>query len=209
MKDDPVTPKVEETSIEKLDELVDLPEVSEHAIDAQKERDKLKLDELKEHDSSGVAFDPSKHGVDRDDNPLITKTGRYRKIRKSKSTMGHNDKSIVGNLTVPDSDKTESLALGIVAAGMTFTIGTLIGGSEWQPKLDIKEGIDEKAMLTRAYGDYFLSTGRADFPPVVALTVALLGYASLRFGMPKTKSRFKAVKDWIMSKIFKDKKSDK
>jgi hypothetical protein len=116
--------------------------------------------------------------------------------------------STVGLLTDKQDNKATPkanyLALGGIAASMTFTIGTIIGGDEWRPITDKSTGEDEKQMLSTAYGDYFEHVGIEDIPPGAALAMALISYASRRVTMPKTQSRYNKFTGWI-SRIFKTK----
>lgn len=59
------------------------------------------------------------------------------------------------------------------------------------PRTNPEIGMREDEYLSRAFGDYFEATGRTDFPPGMALAMALGSYWLPRATMPKTKSRFK------------------
>ena len=200
---------VEKTTISGMDDMICMPEVSDNAIEAQEAKDAQIEDDVAQHDSAGTAFDPEKHMV-RDGKPHLTKTGRYRRLTKTSLATG--SKSSVGHLADNKGKKVkttaENLALGTVAATMTFSLGVLAGGIEWLPIKDNKTGVDETLMLQKAYGDYFAATGKTDFPPGVALTIALIGYAVPRFAKPKTQNRVKVISKWFKNLLFSEKKND-
>lgn len=195
-------------TLDSIDNLIDVPEVSEHAIAAQTVRDDKELEDLKLFDSGGNSFDASKHAVNSEKKPLITKLGRYRKISKNKNIPTNTNRSTVGLLTDKQPPTANYAAIGSVAATLTFTVGTVIGGDEWQPIIDKSTGDNERELLSTAYGEYFASTGLVDIPPGAALAVALLSYASRRFSMPKTQTRYNRLIKWL-SGIFSKKLDDK
>ncbi len=61
-------------------------------------------------------------------------------------------------------------------------------GPEW------KADRDEQTMMEQAMGDYFVATGRQDFPPGVALCMVFGTFVSRRFTMPKTQSALQRLK---------------
>lgn len=71
----------------------DVPEVQQHAVDAhnQKENEKIEKQEslAGERDSAGNLFDPLMHLVDDNGNPVLTKTGKYRKKNKSSRAINN------------------------------------------------------------------------------------------------------------------------
>lgn len=188
----------------------DMPEVQQHAIDQEAEQ---QAEKIAEHtgpdapkDKNGATFDPAIHKVDKQGNPTLTKLGNLilKPGRKAgKSTTGASVVNTPGSApTDPAIQKrAESRAAGVASANLILMLGVGIGGDEWQPRVDEKQGLNEKTMLEGAFGDYFEATGKTDIPPGMALTVAIGAYALPRFTMPKTQSRVGIFKKWITKKI--------
>lgn len=78
-------------------------------------------------------------------------------------------------------------------------MGQVVGGEEWAPMHNKAIGLDERAMMHTAFGDYFVASGKTDIPPGAALTFCVLAYAAPRFAMPKTQTRFQKVKSAIVT----------
>jgi hypothetical protein len=162
-----------------------------------------------ESDASGAKFDPAIHSADRDGKGILNASGLWRKKRKSKVASGDKPAAtavvVEGQMT--EQQKAQARMAGVAAAHATVMAGRMFGGDEWIPvvrTVDTGEGkkasMDERAMLEGAYGDYFIATGKSDFPPGVALFMALAMYATPRFTMPVTKSRIQSIKEWAARK---------
>jgi len=172
-------------------------EPSPHAIEqAQREADEVAQHQQKT-DKRGDTFNPDVHAVDDDGSPKLTAAGNFAKRRGRKLGQTSNV-SVVSSPGQPKqvSSQQEQMTAqaavsGRSAAGLLFTLGCVIGGEEWQPMVDKATGLDERAMLEKAFADYFLSTGKTDIPPGWALTIAVGAYAAPRFTAPKTKLRAK------------------
>lgn len=151
-----------------------------------------------QRDDSGVLFDANIHT----DTKL--KNGKWRLKRKPK-----NGSRIAGNKqpttdpAVEAAAKTalmqqQARAAGVAAAGLTFMTCTALGGAEWKPR---EEPINERNVMEEAYGNYFVAKNITDFPPGVALSIALCMYAAPRFTMPETRSRMSRFKTWTVAKV--------
>jgi len=178
-----------------------MPEPQQHAIDEHL-RQTAEAENNAERDAAGVAFDPALHTGTK------LKSGLWR-TRKNPGTGGASvigtprKKSGASEPISPEVQQrseaeAQARAAGIVAAQMTVLIGQTIGGEEWAAK---ESPYDEKQMLAGAYGDYFVSKNVTDFPPGIALCLALTMYAAPRFTQPVTRSRLSKVKTWIAAKI--------
>lgn len=183
------------------------PAVQEHAIEQAKAEAKASEGQ----DANGEAFNPAIHAQNADGTPRKTVGGAYAKKRGRKSgsattASGSGPKVVIpggASVSEPATLAKDQLARkgGAQAASLLLALCVGLGGDEWQPRKDDKIGLDERAMLQEVFGEYFVSTNRADLPPGWALTAGLAFYALPRFGMPKTQSRLARVKNWIGAKI--------
>ena len=176
-------------------------EVSEHAIEGEAEKENLAKEEALK------GFNPDIHATDSEGNPIPRKRGgkiipgEFQKKRGVKG--GTAKKSVVSG---GDTGKPQEvinnggLMAGKTAAHVLITLGCTIGGDEWQPIKNEEYGLDEKENLETAFINYFEATGKTDFPPGVALAIAVGGYVLPRFTQPKTKSRLKRAGEWIYFK---------
>lgn len=201
--------------------LVDeMPQVSPQVVEQSQESGQ-------ERDRAGELHDPSKHWSDsKSGKGRFNREGYWAKIggRKKKSS---DDKKSFSRVGAPPEKQKEieaaqlqaasaekSRMAGIAAAHLLITLGRTIGGDEWIPIKNQEHGVDEKANLESAFGDYFVAKEIEDFPPGVALTIAVSGYVLPRFLMPKTKEKTKGffgkVKRWfVKKKIEKEEKAEK
>lgn len=179
-----------------------MPEVQEHAIAAaEKERAASEPPPSDvanaETDDFGTKFDSALHTGTK------LKNGRWRERRKKENGEPKSVVAKPGSATPANPnavDETSARAAGAAAAGSIFMLGMMLGGEEWAP---ITEPINERANMERAFGDYFVAKGVTDFPPGMALTVALIGYAAPRFTMPKTRKRASSVREWVSIRVAK------
>lgn len=191
LEDDPTA----EAAADILDRL---PEVQEHAIQ-QHEAAAAQADADVPRDIDGVPFDPKIH------TGTQLKNGRWRMRRGAVagSTVGKSRRESATQTVDPQAEKralleSQSRAAGAVAAASVFMIGRALGGREWEPRTD---PVNEVEMMQTAFGDYFVAKGVNDFPPGVALTVALAMYAAPRFAMPETQTRMQRFKSWVSLRI--------
>jgi len=180
---------------------------SEHAIEqaAEESREAEKLATVT--DKRGDTFNPDQHATEADGTPKLTAAGNFSKRRGRKAGQTNSTVSVVGRsgqgkqeTGQPDMNA-QAAASGKMAAGLLFTVGTVIGGEEWQPVEDRATGLNEQNMMEKAFADYFIATGKTDIPPGWALVVAVGAYAAPRFAAPKTQKRaknlFGKIKLWL------------
>ena len=183
------------------------PEPNTAAIEAsgqKEERIKEAYADLR--DSRGNRFDPEIHVTDENGEPKLTMKGKLRMRPGRKSKVAGADKAAIGGALptregMTHQQKMQARMTGDAAASALITLGVVVGGDEWNPITDAETGIDEKANLSHAFGDYFEAKEMTDIPPGVALTIAISAYVIPRFTMPKTKTRVQRFKEWIATKI--------
>lgn len=189
----------------------EMPAVQQHAIDQAQEMQKAA--ENSATDKTGAAFDPAVHVTGPDGKGVLTTRGTWAQKRGRKAGAA-NSVATGSTLAAPRAGaaaspavataEVQARAAGVMAAELIFSTGVIIGGDEWQPRKDEKLGLDERAMLQSAMGEYFVATGKVDIPPGLVLSFTILAYAAPRFTMPKTQSRFAAVKakvaQWWMNR---------
>lgn len=212
------TDEIPETVRANLDSISDdihasAPAPNMAAIDADKEQaDEQKAENAHLRDADNAPFDPDMHVTDADGQPKLTSKGKLRKRpgRKAGSVSGGR-KASAGGSKISTGDHSNALhrqqarMSGTAAANALVMFGVVMGGNEWAPMLDEREGLDERAQLQTAFGDYFEAKEMHDIPPGVALSIALVAYAAPRFTMPQTKSKMQKLKEWVAVKIAKRK----
>ena len=166
------------------------PEVESEIQTAEKQ-----LGENIQSDSDGIVFDPEIHATDKDGNPSVTKTGKYRK-KKGVSSIATKERKV--------EDVVNTQAGTLQAAGAATAVfvntGVAVFGDEWYPE-DIPNFGSERDMLNKAFYDYMESKNISDFPAGVALSIALVNYAGKRFTKPKTRNRLAEFKGALAKKI--------
>ncbi len=179
--------------------LDEMPEPSEFVIDkAQANADAIKNNPVV--DSDGTIFDDAMH-MTNNDGPLLTIKGKFRKKPGRKKSTPDSLKS---QLSAPEVTETvDSEMAAKMAAELLVTLGMQIGGDEWKPVINEEYGLDEMANLKYSFKTYFDDRGIVDFPPGIALIIAVGSYALPRFRLPKTKSRLAVVGSWIKEKYAK------
>lgn len=160
-----------------------MPEVQEHVVDAASTEGPK--------DKDGQVFDTAIHEVDHEGKPRFRKDGSFAKQRGTKK--GYKRSHVVDTSQIPDNP-------GRAIAESIFVIGQLIGGEDFTPILNEERGVDERKTMTSAWEGYCEQKDIKDFPPGIALTMAMLGYIVPRFYMEKTKSRFSQGKEWLAGK---------
>ena len=196
------------------DLLNNAPGVSEHVITSELQKEQERQENALV-DASGATFDPNIH-VSNDGEPVKTASGMFRK-KSGRKAGGASDtirtapRSQIGNANGfqpgPPPVDPGTVAAGKAAAHLLFQAGIAIGGEEWQPRYIEEYGLNEATQIESAFIDYFKSQEITDFPPGVALSLAVISYAAPRFMMPKTKTRLEKVVDWFKGK-FSRKKND-
>ena len=191
------------------DLLNNAPGVSEHVIEQEQAKETEQTESLSQY----PGFDPVIHATDENGQPIPKKGGGWQKRRGKKSGSVSNTKPTVqsqlGKINANSGPSTKELAAreaGRAAAGMIFQAGMLLGGEEWQPLIDSDLGINEPVTMAKAWGDYFVAKDIEDFPPGIALSIALIGYAVPRLTQPKTKTRLQRLGLWVKEKLANRKK---
>lgn len=164
-------------------------------------------------DVDGKAYSPELHQVDKEGKPRLGKNGLLMKKRKSKkgnSTIGGpgNTTSSLTGEPLTESQRQQAAITGVVSASMLVNLSMMIGGDEFAPVLNTEHGIDEKKALESAFTDYYIATGKTDFPPGVALTLVVGMYILPRFAHQTVRDNLKQKTGFIASwfKKRKDKK---
>lgn len=178
-----------------------MPDAKDSAIEAEKSKaEKATATAAGLVDNKGVSFNPDLHEVDADGNPRLTTSGKLRRKRGNKSGSKINGENEPLNIPGKPGAVSPSLEAAKATAGAIFTLGTTIGGDEWQPINDPQSGTNEYANMVDVWNEYYKSKGVKDIPPGIALSIAVIGYVTPRLFMPKTKSRLSRAKAWLVSK---------
>lgn len=171
----------------------EMPKVQAHVVDAaQDEPSTSKVNPVDDH---GNAFDPSVHATGADGKGVLLKSGHWRKKRGAAKSAGRNGVVMPGMAPGDISTK-----VGGQMADSVFMMGILIGGDEWAPIVDEKTGVNERLQMREAFIAYCHENNVQEFPPGVALAMAMAAYVMPRFAMPKTRTRFSRFKDWAAEK---------
>jgi hypothetical protein len=188
------------------DDLIsDMPDVSQHAIDAENQRESAEIAKFAHlTDRFGVSFDPAIHKTKADGSPSLTKTDKLiRRPEAGSNSPGRKptDKTPgkTGDEKSPDQTRIiQAHASAQVATAVLINLGVGIGGDEWKPrKLD---DFDESEYLTSAFRDYFAAQETPELSPKAALSIALMAYAMPRFAMPNTRKRSATGVKWVYTK---------
>lgn len=192
-----------------------MPEVQEHAVaQAAAEQQSANANPT---DKNGDIFNPAIHvtGPDGQGEKTVRGTWALKRGRKGGNpapvtNTGTVRNSTLGGPAAPPSPQAlqmqqqqalqaQSRAAGVAAAEMLFMAGQAFGGEEWAPMENKSIGLDERAMMHGAFGDYFVAKGKTDIPPGAALCFCIIAYAGPRFTMPKTQTRYQKVKGAIVT----------
>lgn len=196
--------------------LADMSLPQQHAIDTASEIQDAEIpatdsSQSSETDAAGESWNPELHATGATGGGVKTAKGTWRRRRgagaaRSGSIVGARRAGVPPLASVND---VQARAAGVACAHTLFMVGSALGGPEWQPRNDAEHA--ETKMMETAFGDYFVATGRTEFPPGLALTLAISAYAMPRFTMPVTRSRLTRVKQWAAAKwiAYKDRKKPK
>ena len=206
---------------EPLDGLTSMPDVQRHAIDAAENTRSQATAQTGPWamgtigsglvDAQGRAFDPALHETDpATSEPRLTTTGKLRLKRgrggvSAKVPTSGFKVGATSGPTVPGPSGAQVLAernakiesTALITAEMIFMCGKLIGGEEWEPKVDKSTGLNERDIMKSAWAEYYRARGIIDLPPELMLAVAVGSYAVPRFFQPKTKTRLQKGKEWF------------
>lgn len=92
-------------------------------------------------------------------------------------------------------------AIGKVAAGALVSVSCMLGGEDFRPVVDPKQGINELATLEQAFGDWAQANDMTDIGPNTALVISVGAYMLPRFARPKVQSRVKTLWGGIKFKL--------
>lgn len=158
-----------------------------------------------ESQAQSSGFDAKKHAVDKNGQPVLTITGKFRKKRQAvvngvKTSPNQSIPPINGGIGSLEGQR--KMAAN-VATDATFSLGMILGGDAAKPLIDAKIGIDERFQMFVAWDNYLRAKNINDIPPGVALAIGLSGYA-IRVAMldatrQKTKGFWAKIKDKIVN----------
>jgi hypothetical protein len=196
--DEPVSASPESSEI-----LEAMPEPQQHAIDAATQTAEETSNAQPDNGNPASTVDdsvwnPAIHATGRDGKGIRTKSGGWRK-RRGKAGQPSQVHTGSSNVVRPEpvADDASARAAGAAAAASVFMLGRAFGGESWSPTAD------EVKLQSDAWGNYFVAKGVTDFPPGVALTIALASYAGPRFFTPETKQRAGVIKHWFSVRVAK------
>lgn len=190
----------------------DMPEVQQHVI----ENEQVKQAEIKETnkhlvDNKGIPFDPQIHETESDGSPKLTLGGKLRR-KRGKGATNVESYVLQKSQEQEKAKAVQSRRMAVAAATeMTQQLGKFVGGEAASFIKNDEYGVDERANIFHAYDAYFEAKNINDFPPGVALTLALGGYGIRVMATEPAKNRSKSVWYGIKSKIggfFKPKKKE-
>ena len=186
MNSEPIPEDLDSRPNPDIDELASVPELAPD-VGAPPPEDALL-------DSAGTVFDPEVHATTRDGSPSYTKSGRFRKVRRPKSSTPDE---------TPEDRRYRTAAEGTVAA--IEMLATMVGGEAFTYIKDKKAGIDERASGIDAFAAWYESRGIEDFPPGIVVAIWAITYCAPRFAHQPVRDRFrkigsKAIKG--ISKVF-------
>jgi len=201
-------PAVDDSIESVTDDLIDeKPEANPDAIAQESQR---KADHAAQYgdlrDKHGQRFDPLIHVTDSDGVPQTGAGGKL-KLKPGRRGGSKITASVIGAQGKQKASQQSARGAAVAATGAVFMLGQIVGGEEWQPLvMDHPEygRYDEKERIEDAFTDYFVAKGVEDFPPGVALSLALAPYVMMRLGMPQTQSRIKAATGAIKRRLKKD-----
>ena len=150
-----------------------------------------------ESDDELEIFDPAIHRSDSNGNPLRNKDGSYSKKRGRRSTSKSMD----------NSKELACEAAAVSTVDVIVATCIAIGGEEFIPILDEKNGVNETQRMVQAWRSYYAATGIKELPPWVGVAIATGSYAAKRVVMPKTKSRLQKLKDIIKFRYYEWRKN--
>ena len=156
-------------------------------------------------DTDGNSFNADIHQIDAAGKPRIGVNGKLMKKRgrkkgsapnvrqPGKSTIGGGPAaSDTGAPALSEAQRQQAAVTGVVSASLLINVSMMLGGDDFAPVLNTEHGIDEKKALESGFTDYFIATGKTDFPPGVALTLVVSMYILPRLTKPKVQSAIKA-----------------
>lgn len=169
-------------------------------------------------DSAGTVFDPAIHETDKaTGEPRCTQAGVFRKKRGGggvpggAATGGKPNASRLQTPPAPDpaaaareqeqaKNTAQIKACAQACATLTFMAGTIIGGSEFQPIIDEKAGLNEPQEMVMAWEGLCEYYGMTNIHPAIAVGIAMMAYTGRRWHKPvfvaKRATWWAKVKGW-------------
>ena len=148
-----------------------------------------------DRDAAGDTFDRTRHSVGSDGKPVRTAKGLWRRRRGVGSLR-------VASTAVQTADENEKFILaGKTCAECLFQGAGLLGGPEWQPKVDATQ--DERRDMAAAFTTYCRAKNLSDIPPGIILLAIITSYAAPRFAQPITQKRTAGAIIWMREKYRK------
>jgi hypothetical protein len=205
----PIVPAGPASAAESSEIIDGMPEPQEHVIQQMQGESTDATGDTSDmgsgdKDAAGEVWDPAKHATGKDGKGVKTANDLWRRrkglggiARPSSVHRPPNKEAQEQAQKTAEALNAQARAAGAAAAASIFMIGRAIGGEDWNPTEP------EVRMQTDAWGNYFVAKGITDFPPGIALSIAVLGYAGPRFFTPKTRERAGAIKHWIAVRIAK------
>lgn len=187
-------------------QLVDeAPDAQPHAIEQQRQLEQAAEAQNAANVNDFPGFDPTKHATNPDGTPAKTPTGRYKKLSKTGGAAPKvnvpADSAKTGQTPTRANKEAAARAGGAGAANLFITACVVLGGQDFVPRKDAKQGLDEHAFLTQLWGDYFVASGKTDLSPGWALFAGSLAFIIPRLQMQHTQTRFQKVKTWIYCRV--------
>lgn len=198
--------KTAEQSDKELENIVDdMPEVNPEAVNASQDEQSPVSQQTKNigiTDRYNRAFNPEIHGTDPQGNPLLTRDGNLR-IVKRKAGGGINIPQNGQAGLAPQFQDAQLSAKRRYSAEMVANIfiQTTVGlfGEEWKPEKS--STMDEKEFLVTSTDDYFKDAGFVEPPAWAVLIVAYGTYSLKRFNQPRTRTVFQKIKEGLGKKF--------
>lgn len=176
-----------------------MPEVVPEAVQAAADKEKeVKADQSNTYDAKGRQFDPAIHAVDKDGRPILTPTGRFKKLNRPASVLNTGAKEQEADLLQKRIDL-ERLHIAKAGVAMFLQVTTAIFGDEWKPEVD--NGIDEHENLVLCTDEWLKQYPDVKLSPGMTLLLAVGIYASKRLPKPKTQTRLQKIGAWFHSKF--------
>lgn len=143
-----------------------------------------RIDDMSKQDTAGQVFNEEIHSIDKDGNPSMTGSGKFRLKKRRKEVATDED--------------LQRKSVAETSVGLFITLGVTLFGDEWIPD----EKTKETEQLVIAFDNYYKAAGVCYLPPSLGLVVALGAYSLKRITQKNTQSKLGKVKDAIKVKLF-------
>lgn len=147
--------------------------------------------------TTNETFDPAIHVSDKEGNPVLTKTGKFRFKPGRKSGQSRTSGINIPQTDAADEDEEKIRLAAQTAAAIYINTGVVTFGPEWLPD----RAANEQEGLSEAFYQYLKAKGITDIPPGLALAIALSGYAAKRMYMPQTQTKMQRFILWVKLKL--------